>query len=232
MNTLLTFKPALGTECPSPFGVKAEALLKMSKLPFTKEFGDILKAPRKKYPVLRTGPDGQLIPDSAHIQAHLENSHGINLDASLTGPQKAVAAGFRRLIEHHLYFLNMHFRWHEHGDAIKNAFFREVPAPLRGFIFRKVQKTIFNLLHLQGLGRHSRDELIEFSREDLAAISEQLADNPYFMGDKPSSIDASLYGALHNIIECELNTPVKALAMQHQNLVDYCPRFRQTVLND
>ena len=230
MNTLLTFKPALGTDCPSPFGIKAEALLVMSKLPFNKEFGDILKAPRKKFPVLRTGSD--LIPDSAHIQTHLEQVHGVDLDGALDTNQKAVAAGFRRLIEHHLYFLNMYFRWHEHGDAIKHAFFREVPAPLRGFIFRKVQKNIFNLLHLQGLGRHTRPELIEFARQDLDAISQQLTDRPYFLGDTPSSIDASLYGALHNIIDCDLDTPVKALALQHQNLVDYCPRFRQTVLNE
>ena len=67
MNTLLTFKPALGTDCPSPFGIKAEALLVMSKLPFNKEFGDILKAPRKKLPVLKAGSD--LIPDSAHTSA-------------------------------------------------------------------------------------------------------------------------------------------------------------------
>jgi glutathione S-transferase len=229
MNTLLTFKPALGTDCPSPFGIKAEALLKMSNLPFQKEFGDILKAPRKKLPVLRT--DGNLIPDSAHIQAHLEEVHGVNLDADLNSGDQAIAAGFRRLIEHHLYFLNMYFRWHEHGDAIKQAFFREAPAPIRGFIFRKVQKNIFNMLHLQGLGRHTRSELIEFARQDLSAISNQLAGQPYFLGDTPTSIDASLYGALHNIIECDLETPIKAQALKHQNLVDYCARFRQTVLN-
>ncbi|MEP0941355.1 MAG: glutathione S-transferase family protein [Rhizobiaceae bacterium] len=229
MNTLLTFKPALGTDCPSPFGIKAEALLIMSKLPYNKEFGDILKAPRKKLPVLRAGTE--LIPDSAHIQTHLEKVHGVHLDAQLSTQQRAIAAGFRRLIEHHLYFLNMYFRWHEHGDAIKQAFFRDAPAPIRGFIFRKVQKNIFNLLHLQGLGRHTRDELVEFAHQDLAAISEQLADQAYFLGDTPASIDASLYGALHNIIDCDLDTPIKQQALQHQNLVDYCTRFRQTVLH-
>ncbi|MEM9105604.1 MAG: glutathione S-transferase family protein [Pseudomonadota bacterium] len=228
MNTLLTFKPALGTDCPSPFGVKAEALLVMSKLPFEKEFGDLLKAPRKKFPVLRNGSD--LIPDSAHIQAHLENVHGIDLDAGLDPHQRATATSFRRLIEHHLYFLNMYFRWYEHGEAIKQAFFHDAPALIRGVIFRKVQKNVFNLLHLQGLGRHTRPELIEFARQDLQAISEQLADKPYLLGETASSIDASLYGALHNIIDCDLETPVKGLALAHQNLVDYCARFRQTVL--
>ena len=228
MNTLMTFKPALGTDCPSPFGIKAEALLVMSKLPFNKEFGDILKAPRKKLPVLRVG--SELIPDSAHIQTHLETVHGVDLDAGLDAGQCATAAGFRRLIHHHLYLLNMYFRWHEHGDAIKEAFFRDAPVLIRGMIFRKVQKNIFNLLHLQGLGRHTRPELIEFARQDLEAISAQLGDQPYFLGERPSSIDASLYGALHNIIDCDLETPVKALALGHQNLVDYCVRFRQTVL--
>ena len=230
MNTLLTFKPALGTDCPSPFGVKAEALMVMSKLPFKKEIGDILKAPRKKLPVLKAG--SELIPDSAHFENHLMLVHGVNLDAKLNANQLAISSSFRRLIEHHLYFLNMYFRWYEHGDAIKDAFFKEVPTLLRGIIFRKVQKNVFNTLHLQGLGRHTRDELIEFARQDLEAISLQLDNKLYFLGDEPSSIDASLYGCLHNIIECDLETPIKELALAHQNLVDYCPHFRQTVLDD
>jgi glutathione S-transferase len=230
MLTLLTFEPALGTRCPSPFGVKADALLTMSGLPYRKEFGDILKTPRRKLPVLQTG--STVIPDSAHIQTYLESERGVNFDGTLNSSGRAIASSFRRMIEHHLYFLIVHFRWMEHGEAMKRGFFDAVPAPLRGIIFRKVQKNIANTLHLQGLGRHNREELIEFFEQDLQALSDQLDGRPFLMGDAATSIDASLYGALHNIIECELDTPGRAAALRHDNLVAYCERFRQNVLHD
>jgi len=229
MLTLLTFKPALGTHCPSPFGMKADALLTMSGLAYKKEFGNLLKAPRKKFPVLKSGDE--LVPDTAHIQTFLEQRHGVDFDDHLDQSELAIANSFRRLIEDHLYFLNLHFRWSEHGGAIKQAFFEDAPTLIRGIIFRKVQKNIFRTLHLQGLGRHTRDELIGFIEEDVAALSVHLGDNPYFMGRLPSSIDASFYGVLHNMIDCELDTPGKRAASNHQNLVDYCERFRHNVFH-
>ncbi|MEP1209662.1 MAG: glutathione S-transferase family protein [Rhizobiaceae bacterium] len=229
MLTLQTFKPSLGTQCPSPFGMKADALLTMSGLPYQKEFGNLLKAPRKKFPVLKT--DRDLVPDSAHIQSFLEQQYGVDFDDHLSTEELAIANGFRRLIEDHLYFLNLHFRWKEHGGAIKQAFFGDAPAPLRGLIFRKVQKTIFNTLHLQGLGRHTRNELIGFIDEDVKALADHMGDKPYFMGSLPSSIDASLYGTLHNMLDSDLETPGKRAVQKHQNLVDYCDRFRHNVLH-
>lgn len=229
MLTLLTFKPAFGTHCPSPFGMKADALLTMSGLPYQREYGNLLKAPRKKFPVLKS--DDRLIPDSAHIQTFLEQTHGVDFDDHLSGQDLAIANGFRRLVEDHLYFLNLNFRWREHAEALKQAFFAEAPAPIRGLIFRKVQKTVLNTLHLQGLGRHTRDEMIDLMSEDVRAISQHLADKAYFMGNLPSSIDASVYGALHNMIDCDLDTPGKQEVLKHQNLVDYCDRFRHNVFH-
>lgn len=230
MLTLLTFKPALGLHCPSPFGMKAETLLKMSGLDYQCEYPSLMKAPRKKFPVLRDADT--LIPDSSYIQTHLERRHGIAFDDHLSPETRATALSFQRLIEDHLYFLNMHFRWFEHGDAIKQVFFAEVPGPLRGLVFRKVQKTIGQTLHLQGLGRHSRPEMIAFMEQDLEALAIELDYKPFFMGDRPSSIDACLYGMLHNLIDCDLDVPGKSIAMKHDNLVAYCQRFGQDVFHE
>ena len=88
------------------------------------------------------------------------------------------------------------------------------------------------MLHMQGLGRHTRDELTGFVQQDLDALSQQLGNRPYLMGDHVTSVDASLYGALHNIIDSDLETPLKQEAMRHRNLVDYCDRFRREVFDD
>jgi glutathione S-transferase len=102
---------------------------------------------------------------------------------------------------------------------------------MRGFVFGMVRKSLFKSLHMQGLGRHSREELIEFGRQDVEAIAGQLGSSDYFLGDKPSSIDASLYGALHNLIDCELDGPIEQFCMTHQNLIDYCARFKADILD-
>ena len=230
MLTFLTFSPSMGVSSPSPFAVKADALLAMSGLEYQKEFGDVRKAPKGKFPVLSDGE--KLIPDTAHIQAYLENNKGVDFDSGLSAEQRTLATAFRRLIEHHFYFINMHFRWFEHAEAVRDAYFSDVPALMRGLIFRMVQKQVKKTDHLQGLGRHNRDELISFAREDVTAIANQLGKKKYFVDDVPTSIDASLYGALHNLIDCELETPVKAECMKHDNLISYCSRFKNEVFGE
>ncbi|MGI9365170.1 MAG: glutathione S-transferase family protein [Rhizobiaceae bacterium] len=230
MLTLHTFPPALGTRSPSPFTLKVEALLTMAKLPYQKAFGIPASAPRQKFPVLQNGQ--QHIPDSAHIQRFLEQTYDIDFDKGLDVRTKSTALAYQHMIEDHLYFINVYFRWVEHGPDIKAAFFGEVPTPLRALLFWKIHRKVLKMLHMQGLGRHTRDELIEFVRQDLEALSQQLGDQPYLMGDQVTSVDASLYGALHNIIESDLETPLKQQALHHHNLVDYCQRFRREIFED
>lgn len=227
MLTLHTFPPALGTCSPSPFTLKVEALLAVANIPYQKTFGIPAHAPRQKFPVLQNGQ--QQITDSAHIQRFLERSYEVDFDKGLDSASKATALAYQHMIEDHLYFINVHFRWVEHGEAIKSAFFAEAPAPLRALLFWKIRKNVLRMLHMQGLGRHTRDELIEFARQDLKALSQQLGDQPFLMGNHFTSVDASLYGALHNIVESDLETPLKREAMQHRNLVAYCGRFRREV---
>ena len=227
MLTLLTFKPGLGVSSPSPFAVKADALLAMSGLAYEKEFGDVRKAPKGKFPVLKDGE--RLVPDTGHIQVYLETEKGIDFDSHLSTEQLATATAFRRLIEHHFYFINAYFRWEDHGDSVRDTYFADVPSFTRGFVFKTVHKQLTKSLHMQGLGRHSRAELIEFGRQDVEAITAQLGSNHYFFGNKPSSIDASLYGALHNLIDCEHDGPIKDFCMNHQNLIDYCERFNSDI---
>lgn len=227
MLHLHTFKPCLGILSPSPFAVKADALLAMSGLPYERKYEKVQKAPRGKFPVLVDG--NRVIPDSAHIQSYLETEKGIEFDALLMPEQIAEAEAFRRMIENHFYFINGHFRWTEHPDAIRESYFGDVPAVMRNLVFKIVLRTVNKTNHLQGISRHTRDEIINFARQDINAIATYLGDKQFFLGDRPTSIDASLYGAMENLINCELEIPTKPIAAGYQNLVDYCDRFRDTV---
>lgn len=225
MLTLITFKPCLGTRSPSPFAVKAEALMVFSELPFEVEYGDVRKAPRGKFPVLKDGET--LIPDTAHIQTHLEIAHGVDFDGWLDGEQKAASTAFKRLIEHHFYFINAYFRWTDHPEGVRDSYFEDVPKLMRGLVFNMVRKNLMKTMHLQGISRHSRREIEAFGKEDVDALANHLGDKPYFMGDRFSSVDASLFGALEGLIPCTLETPVGEMVKQHDNLVAYHARLTQ-----
>ncbi|MEO0545869.1 MAG: glutathione S-transferase family protein [Pseudomonadota bacterium] len=224
MLTLLTFKPMLGLRAPSPFALKADALLTMSGLDFTREYFTVIKAPRKKLPVLRDGD--HLIPDSALIQRHLENEHMVDFDGHLTQQELATATAFRRLVEHHLYFIAAWFRWEDYPNDVKDAYLQDIPKPLRGLFFSMALKQFRKTLHLQGLSRHTREDLVVFAKEDIGAIASQLGEKTWFMGEQLSSIDASVAGALENNLNCTLEAPLTEAIKAHPNLVAYCQRFR------
>lgn len=40
----------------------------------------------------------------------------------------------------------------------------------------------------QGLGVHTNEEITQFGCDDLKALSELLADKPFFFGDEPTTV--------------------------------------------
>ena len=60
---------------------------------------------------------------------------------------------------------------------------------------------------------------------DLDALSDFLADKPYFMGDKPTSLDASAFGILINTVHGPIESPVKEYGKLKKNLIAYCDRM-------
>ncbi|EFL87940.1 glutathione S-transferase family protein [Ahrensia sp. R2A130] len=230
MLILQTFSPFRGTLFASPFACKADALLQMAGLPYEREFADVRKAPKGKLPVLKDGE--QLIPDSDHIRHHLERVHGVDFDGHMNDHDRAIGVAAQRVIEQHAYFINMHFRWSTYPDIIRDEYFADVPGFMRGFVFNLVAKQLAKTVRMQGLGRHSEDELREFLLEDFAAISQLLADRPFFGGEKPSSYDAAIWGALHGMLACNLPSPGKTIVEEHSNLVAYEQRFRDRVYGD
>ena len=226
MLVLQTFRPAFGLLATSPFAAKADALLAMSGLPYAREYPDVRKAPRGKLPVLVD--ESKVIPDSAHIQRYLETAHGIDFDGDMTVEQRAVATAFRRLVEHHLYFINTYLRWNDTGDAVRDEYFAEVPGLLRNFVFNQVRKRVNRTLDLQGLSRHSRDQMLAFAYEDVNAIAAQLGSKPFMLGERATSLDATVWAAISNLIDCTLPSPVGEHAKGHANLVAYNEHCRET----
>ena len=65
----------------------------------------------------------------------------------------------------------------------------------------------------------------ELAKIDLQAISDFLDDKPFFLGDEPHAIDASLYAILTHILNVPFASAAKDFGLSKKNLVHYCARI-------
>ncbi len=229
MIELYKFGP-MGKVCdPSPFCVKVEAYLKMAGLAYDTHSGNkyLRRAPKGKLPFIRDGDD--VIADSMYIIRHLEDKHNGVLDGHLTPEQKAVAHSFIKMIDENLYWTMVYSRWamDDNWMILKEAFFGSLPFPLKLFVPNMIRKNLLKTLQGQGIARHSAAEVTEIGDGDLAALSDYLGDKQYFFGDRPSSLDATAFGILSQMLLLDtFSAPVFDKARGYKNLVDFTHRVQ------
>lgn len=224
---LYQFAPAFGLPNASPFCMKVETLLRMSGLPFELDNrGLIQKAPKGKLPFIRDGE--ATIADSEMIARHLRTRHGVDLDAHLGPADRAAALAFERLCAEHLYWAAIQTRWIDEAGfrRTKAAFFGAMPWPLRQLVPVLARRNIRAQLRGHGMGRHSPDEIMALGCADIDAIAAWLGDKPFFMGETPSRIDATIHAFVANVIRVPLDSPLKSHALQHAQLDAYCDRMQ------
>lgn len=88
MITLVTFPEFFGSPSASPFCIKAEYLLNLSKLPWERqETNDPRKFPKGKLPAIVVGQ--HVIGDSDNIRTYIEEQD-IDLEQGLSAVEKAM----------------------------------------------------------------------------------------------------------------------------------------------
>ena len=227
MITLYQFPPVWGLPNGSPFCMKVETYLRMTGLPY--QFApnaDIRKAPKGKFPVIED--NGKIIPDSGFILDYLQQTYGDKLDSHLTPAERAVALAMRRLLEENLYWCMLYGRWgvEENWRITRDAYFGFIPSVVRPLIAGMIRKQALKALHGHGMGRHTPEEIYRIGKTDISALSNFLADKPFFMGAQPTSLDASAYASLANLLWAPTRSPLTAHAESLPNLATYCARMK------
>lgn len=233
MIILYQFAPVWNTPNLSHFCVKIETYLRMAELPYEIVETLPLKAPLGKLPYLED--QGEKIADSRFIIRYLQTQYGDTLDAHLTELEKATAKAWQRLIEEHLYWLSMYTRWNysnANWQQNKRAIFNVLPVVVRDCVALIYRYLIKKQIYGQGTGRLNEDQIFALANEDISALSVFLGEKDYFMGDKPSTIDAVVYGFLVNIIACPIESPLKNDALDQKNLVEYCQRIQSRYFSE
>ena len=228
MIELLQFRPLFGLMNASPFCMKVEVFLRLTGLPYRTVETQPMRTPKGKLPVLRD--EGRCIADSEAIIDYLRTTYGARLPAALAAPEPPAHLLLRRVIEEHLYFGALHFRWiDDAGASHTRAFFDAVPAPVRGAVFALVRRKIARDLRGQGLGRHEAATICAKACADLDALAATLGDAPFFGGPEPAAIDACAYAFLANLVRVPVDSPIKAHALQCAPLMAYGERMRERV---
>jgi glutathione S-transferase len=217
----------------SPFCIKVETYLRMMRLDYENEYlTDPRLGPRGKLPYIEY--HGEKVTDSRFIVDFLEKDSASPLNAHLTEDQCGMRLAMQRLLEEHLIWVIVYSRWvpEKNWKIIKNAFFNKLPGPVRTMISKRIRKKMLLSLRLQGIGLHTQEEIYELGKQDIQALSHLLADKPFILGDKPTTLDASAYGFIVSIIRAPIESGLKRFTMDQANLVALCDRIDELYYND
>jgi glutathione S-transferase len=209
----------------SPYCLKLETYLKAAKIPYQVEpfrGNPNTGAPKGKLPFIRY--KGKNIGDSALVVELLKKDFGADLDRGLSPLLTAQSIAFQKMIEEHLGQCLVYFRWQDDAgwDTIKGPFFGWLPFPIKLFVPTIIRgKTVKKLKN--GLGAHTREEVLNFMREDLKALDTQLGYKNYFLDDQLRTLDATAYGFLANFYH-DINPLLKKELEHFPRLINFVKR--------
>ena len=225
MITLFGLGAGFGLPEISPFVTKTEVQLKMAGLDYRKQRAMPPASPKGQLPFIDDG--GELIADSTFIRAHIERKYGFDFDLGLDVHARAQAWAFERMIEHHLYFALVGARWVDPVNFAKGPahFFDGVPADRREKLREDAQFRVAENYLISGLGRHAPDEDVDLAARSLRALSVQLGDRPYLMGDRPCGTDATAFAVIAGILTPFFESELRRRTEGFGNLVAYADRM-------
>ena len=228
MIKLYQFAPAWGVPNLSPFCVKVETYLKMAGLPYEIVPAIPPRAPKGQLPFIED--NGKRIADSRFIIKYLKESYGDSVDAHLLPEQRAVSNAMQRLTENHLFWAFIFARFGKRdGNWAENkrAIFGGLPPVVRDLVATYARRQMLKEMRGHGMGRHTEEEIYSLGLQDLDALSDYLGANHWFVGRRPTTVDASVFGLLANILWVPIESPLKEHLRSLKNLTAFCERVRE-----
>lgn len=239
MITLYTGLSLWGLPSISPACMELETWLRMAKLPYkalivtAQEFA---AAPKGKIPFIDY--KGKLFGDATLIIEMLKQTEGVDLDARLTPTERAISLAFRRMLKENTYWGGVHIRynmeenWQHYQEVLANAVFPEVPTEEWEPFVKGMRESFLSQMYSHGMGRHRSEEIVQFICADFQALSDFLADKPFFMGDQPTTLDATAYAYIGNFIKPPYSSSIVDYVLQLENLCQHYERMNQQFFSD
>jgi glutathione S-transferase len=228
MLTLYSYPQLFGVADNNGYGLKVYAFLKLAGVPFRHEhIFDASKAPRGQLPYIVDGDD--TVGDSETILHYVTDKYRLTIDAALTPAQRAQDLLITRMLDD-LYWVMSYSRWKDerYWPAFRDALLREHSSVTADGLM-KAKEYNAQRYYYQGIGRFDPDAAMARGLADLAAIAQVISPQGYVHGDKPTSIDAGLYGFIANIYFYDIDTPLKRFVVAHDDIVRHCKAIHAAV---
>jgi len=218
---------------PSHYSLKVETWLRMNNINYTVIEGFKSKSSEATYPFVEY--NGKEYPDSSIIVRELTEIFGKqSLDAHLTSEQKGHARALAIMCEDNLVKATAALRFGDHIDQFMSADNWAKPQPwvfnvLRPLIKNRMQSGVKKSLQFHGIGKHTHDEIVNIAVEDIRALARALGSKQYFSGDKPTSVDCTIFGTLAQCYYFTWEWPPRSMlqSVECENLRNYCARMKQ-----
>ncbi|KAI9360439.1 hypothetical protein DFJ73DRAFT_815756 [Zopfochytrium polystomum] len=234
-----------GNPNASPYSLKLETWLRMSKVPYVivRDFR-LAKAPKGKIPWIEY--NGLVMGDSELIIQFLQKEFPdceMQDSKFLSAADIAVGHTFNTLASDHLALM---IGWNRNAgnfEATLKAYrgiedLGELGLPawlVRLIMVQPLERMTKKRLYTMGVGRHSPKEIDEIGCRDMKAISDFLGCKPFLLGDRPSTADAAVFAILASIMWVPINSFVKTYAYTEpglENLDEYLHRMRASFWDD
>jgi glutathione S-transferase len=233
MISVYGYTPAWGLPCISPFVTKVVNYMTMADIQFELKAQPLetlgTDSPTAKLPYI-VDDDGTKVNDSTRILQYLQKKYGDKLDSNLTDTEKAVGLAFQRMVEEYTYWsgiIEPRWRTVERFETyipyiVGGA---EVGPELRTALLAFREK-IADEHDKQGMGLRPGEDVLACLQEDLDALSTFLGDKPFFLGEEPTSFDATIYSTFRHITDVPWDWAGRDYARGKANLVAYADRMR------
>lgn len=226
----------------SPFCLKLESWLKLHAIKY-QNIDHKCKFRSRKGMLPFVEINGDEIADSNMIIETLAKKFDKEMPAQLSQDQKNVQHAMIAMVENHLHWTIVHWRSKDVDNTLKGyqlnlqtAIGSKAPASLLNFYFkytfcRKGLKKV----KAHGLGVHTPEEIEQFGKKDLQALSEMLGDKEFFFGDEPAMLDLVVYSHVAQLVMIEKDYPCSLrdyLEADCKNLVGLVNRMKDRCWSD
>ncbi|CAH1773806.1 unnamed protein product [Owenia fusiformis] len=205
--------------------VSVRTFLNMCGLKYTVELRNNAEnmSPSGIVPFMKIGPF--LISELDPIIAFI-NTKGHHLSDNLNDSERAEMRAYMSLIDKVMVNAELYLTWCEtttYTEVTKIRYGSPYPWPLNIILPWKRQMEIGRKLKALGWAQKTYEEVCEEVRTCCSALSERLGNQQYFFGNRPSEIDALVFGHLFTILSTsQPKMDLAHIVGEFENLAAFC----------
>lgn len=156
------------------------------------------------------------------------NTRGFSLSESLNDTERSELRAYMVMIENILVNAELYISWLHApiADEVTKPRYGSIhPWPINLIIPWQKQRSIKAKLEAKGWADKSLEQVYDEVKTCCQALSERLQDQEYFFGDKPTELDAMVFGHLYTLLTTNLpDIDLAVIIRNYGNLANFCKR--------